>query len=427
MAAPEAQNCDLIVAAATPVDPDPAEVLEATAVLLGRPDVICLTDGEDRGEEARLLAAGAVAAVPIGLRDKELKGVLQSLFQRRRDLHAKDPDKPSTPAPPPPESFAMVELLALADRVATGDSSVLVLGETGTGKEWLARRLHERSPRVGGTFVPVNCAAIPEGLVESELFGHVRGAFTGAIRSKRGHFEVAHGGTLFLDEIADISPAAQGKLLRVLQDHEVQPVGSERAMQVNVRVIAATNRNLEEAVNEGSFRQDLYYRLAVITLNLPPLRERREDIPGLVEVYVRHFAARMGRPNPQVSASTIEALSGYAWPGNIRELINVVERAVLLNSGPGLELGSLPTNIWADPRQNFVMTEPPLSNGHPLPHPYADARREAIRAFEIRYLTALLEATQGRVGEAARKSGMSLRSLYSKMKAHRLRKEDFQD
>jgi DNA-binding NtrC family response regulator len=427
MAAPEAQNCDVIVAAATPVDPDPAEVLEATTVLLGRPDVICLTDGEDPREEARLLAAGAIAAVPITLPDDELKAVFLSIFQRRRDLHPKDRDRASSPLPPPPESIAMVELLALADRVASGDSSVLVLGETGTGKEWLARRLHERSPRVGGKFVPVNCAAIPEGLVESELFGHMRGAFTGAIRSKRGHFEVAHGGTLFLDEIADISPAVQGKLLRVLQDHEVQPVGSERAMQVDVRVIAATSRNLDEAIKEGGFRQDLYYRLAVITLNLPPLRERREDIPGLVEVYARHFAALLGRPNPQVSASTIEALSGYAWPGNIRELINVVERAVLLNSGPGLELVSLPTNIWADPRQNLVMTEQPLSNGHPVPHPYADARREAIRAFEFRYLTALLKTTHGRVGEAARRSGMSLRSLYSKMKAHELRKEDFRD
>jgi DNA-binding NtrC family response regulator len=426
MMAPETQTCDVIVAAATAADPDPTEVLDVTATLPGRPDVICLRGGDDRGGDARLLAAGAIAVVPITLPDQELAPVLQALLQRRRTIQPVDPGDPSGPEHTPPRSVAMQELLRLADRVAVADSSVLILGETGTGKEWLARRLHDRSPRSAGPFVPVNCAAIPEGLIESELFGHVRGAFTGAVRSKRGQFEVADGGTLFLDEIADVSPSIQAKLLRALQDHEFHPIGSERSLRVDVRVVAATNRDLDDAVRQATFRQDLYYRLAVITLHLPPLRERREDIPDLVDAYVRHYASLLGRPVAGISERAVEALVHYSWPGNIRELINVIERAVLLAAGSTLDLGDLPTGLWASPVSD--RSGPYRGHGDGAAPPtasYAEARNEALAAFELRYLSGLLESTRGRVGEAAKQAGMSPRSLYGKMKALGLRKEDF--
>ena len=329
----------------------------------------------------------------------------------------------------PPVSRGMVDLLRLADRVAAADSSVLVQGETGTGKEWLARRVHASSSRSGGPFVTVHCAAIPEGLAEAALFGHAKGAFTGAVRSSRGHFEMANGGTLFLDEIGEIPPSIQVKLLRVLQDHTFQPVGGEREVKVDVRVIAATNRDLEHAVAEELFRKDLYYRLAVITLDVPPLRERVEDIPGLVSEYTRNIAVQLGRPAPTVPESTMEALTRYPWPGNIRELINALERAVLLNSHDTLALESLPPSVWANGSRALDKgtTRSDAEQPGADQQSFAAARQEALAHFEVRYLSSLLESVQGRVGDAARRAGMSPRSLYAKMRRHGLRKEDFRN
>lgn len=417
---PEAQTCDVIVAAADEPGLDPRDALAATGALVDRPDVVFVSATDDASQEARLLTAGAMAVVSGSLPDRELADTLKSLLDRRRQLRAADVVPGSVPPVPEPRSPAMTELLRLADRVAVSDTSVLILGETGTGKEWLARRVHAKSRRAGGPFVAVSCAAIPEGLVESELFGHVKGAFTGAIRSKRGHFESADGGTLFLDEIGDIPPAMQVKLLRALQEHSFQPVGGERPIHVDVRIIAATNRGLSAAVKEGTFRQDLYYRLAVLTLNVPPLRDRTEDVPPLVEAYARHFAAQLGRPAPTVSDEAMEALARYAWPGNVRELINVVERAVLLAPSPTIGVSDLPTDVKESDRVPRA-----AGNGVTATSPFAKARDEAVAAFERRYLTALLTSTSGRIGEAARQAGISPRTLYSKMKTHRLRKEDF--
>ena len=326
----------------------------------------------------------------------------------------------------PPTSRGMVDLLRLADRVSTADSSVLIQGETGTGKEWLARRVHASSPRADGPFVAAHCAAIPEGLAEAALFGHEKGAFTGAVRSARGHFEMAHGGTLFLDEIGEITASIQVKLLRVLQDRTFQPVGSEREVKVDVRVIAATNRDLEDAVSKDQFRKDLYYRHAIITLDVPPLRDRVDDIPDLVATFTSSIAAQLGRPAPTIPDSTMAALTRYAWPGNIRELINALERAVLLNSNDALTLESLPPSPWADgsalPAKYGSVTDQNAGSGHP---PFSAAREEALAQFEVGYLTSLLESVHGRVGDAARQSGMSPRTLYAKMRRHGLRKEDF--
>jgi formate hydrogenlyase transcriptional activator len=236
------------------------------------------------------------------------------------------------------ENAALRRVLKEVETVAPTDSTVLICGETGTGKELVARALHDLSPRRDRTFVKLNCAAIPTGLLESELFGHEKGAFTGAITQKIGRFELAHHGTLFLDEVGDIPPELQPKLLRALQEHEFERLGSARTIQVDVRVVAATNRDLADMVADGRFRSDLYYRLNVFPVVLPPLRERRDDIPVLVRHFTQRFAQRMGRRIETIPAEVMDALVRYPWPGNIREMQNVIERAVILSRGPELKL-----------------------------------------------------------------------------------------
>jgi formate hydrogenlyase transcriptional activator len=241
-------------------------------------------------------------------------------------------------------SPALLGALRKVEKVAGTDSTVLILGETGTGKELLARAIHSRSARKGRPLVKVNCGAIPVGLIESELFGHVKGAFTGALQNRIGRFELADGGTIFLDEVGELPLETQVKLMRVLQEQEFEPVGSSRTVRVNVRVIAATNRNLEEAVRAGRFRADLLYRLNVFPIEIPPLRERRSDIPLLIAFYLTGFARRLGKPLTGFSRESMERLIAYSWPGNVRELQNAVERAAILAQGPVLDLetGLLP-------------------------------------------------------------------------------------
>lgn len=236
------------------------------------------------------------------------------------------------------QSAALRQVLEQVKTVATTDSTVLLLGETGTGKELIARALHARSHRRQGALAKVSCAAIPGGLLESELFGHERGAFTGAIAQKAGRLELADKGTLFLDEVGDIPLELQPKLLRVLQEREFERLGSTRTMNVDVRLVAATHRDLEGMVSDGQFRGDLYYRLNVFPIEVPPLRERAEDVPLLVSHFVHHFARRMGRVIQAIPAQAMEALIRYTWPGNVRELQNVIERAVILSPGSVLRV-----------------------------------------------------------------------------------------
>jgi DNA-binding NtrC family response regulator len=244
----------------------------------------------------------------------------------------------------------MRDLFDLIERVAEeGDSTVLIHGESGTGKELIARAVHNNSPRKSGNFVPVNCAAIPDELLESELFGYVKGAFTGAQQAKIGRIQHADGGTLFLDEIGDMKPNLQAKLLRVLQEREVEQVGGIKPIKINVRVIAATHQNLEKLVEEGRFREDLYYRLAVIPLDAPPLRERREDIPLLIDRFVKIFCSRQGDSPPRFEEASLRSLRAYDWPGNVRELENLMQRLVILHRGKTIGLAELPLKYRCEP------------------------------------------------------------------------------
>ena len=296
-------------------------------------------------------------------------------------------------------SPALKQALALLEVVAPTNTSVLLLGETGTGKELFAHALHDQSPRKHSPFVTVNCAAIPASLLESELFGHEKGAFTGAIATKVGRFELADGGTLFLDEVGDLEMDLQAKLLRVLQDHEVTRVGATRSRKVDVRIVAATNRDLGQVMSEGKFRQDLYYRLGVFTIRIPALRERLEDIPLLVWSFIQRRQAGLGRSVERIPRRAMEALSSYGWPGNVRELENVIERALILSPGKTLKLD-----------EAFV-------EGQGAARPARKTRR--LEDLERDHIRAVLEQCRWSIngkGNAAEALGLNPNTLRSRMK-----------
>ena len=301
-------------------------------------------------------------------------------------------------------SAALKFVLAEVERVASTDSTVLVLGETGTGKELIARAIHNLSPRCGCPFVKVNCAAIPLDLLESELFGHEKGAFTGAIAQKIGRFELADNGTLFLDEIGDLPLALQPKLLRVLQEQEFERLGNARTHRINVRLVAATHRDLNEMVARKEFRSDLYYRLNVFPIELPPLRERRTDIPELISHFVGDFARRMDRPTPHIPTETMDAFTSYSWPGNVRELQNLIERAVI-RSNDGVLPNPLP-----------LFDAKPLSNPKPTPlNSRSGTFSDCVRSLILR----TLEDTDWMVGGpdgAAVRLALPRTTLITKMK-----------
>jgi two-component system NtrC family response regulator len=291
---------------------------------------------------------------------------------------------------------AMNDIIDRVERVAATKSTVLITGETGTGKELVARAIHNRSAQRDMPLIKVNCAAIPESLLESELFGHVRGAFTGAATNKKGKFALADGGTIFLDEIGTMSPALQSKLLRVLQEREFEPLGAERTERVDVRVIAATNRDLREMVRDGRFQEDLFYRLNVIPISLPPLRERREDIPALVDHFVRKHAQRIGRRIERLDEDALARLQQYDWPGNVRELENTIERAVVLSSGPVIRAEAV----------SVVGAASQQASGLP-----SLRLRQNIEWVERETIRRALESSRGVKKEAAELMGISQRAL----------------
>jgi two-component system response regulator AtoC len=312
-------------------------------------------------------------------------------------------------------SPAVREVFSMVEQVAPADATVLLRGETGTGKELVARAIHRRSPRRDRTFVAVNCTAIPKDLMESEFFGHERGAFTGAAGRRLGRFEQADGSTLFLDEVGDLDLAIQAKLLRVVQEQEITRVGGEDPVKVDVRIVAATNRDLETLVREGRFRDDLYYRLNVIPIRLPPLRERPGDLPALMEHFLGSFAARYGRAAQIPPPELLAAARSYPWPGNVRELRNLCERAVLMG------WAAVAPILGGASREDAAFAAPPADFSLPL----LDARQKLVERFEREYLTRLLKEHRGRIGEVARAAGIAERNLYEKMKAYGLSRDDY--
>lgn len=390
------------------------------------PALVVLSDNDDAEELGVLRAAGAEAALYTEVPDAVLGEAIRRIIEQRRNTLAKT--VAARRAMPRPElsdfvsaSPAMKQFIRTVQRVADSDAPLLITGETGVGKERLARAIHNDSRRADGPFISVNCGAIPENLLESQLFGHEKGAFTGATRTQRGCFELAHGGTLFLDEISEMPVHLQVTLLHVLQDYEVAPVGSERKIPVDVRVIAATNRHIGEEVEARRFRRDLFYRLSVVSIEVPPLRRRSGDVPALAASILEGLSGRIRHGVRDIAPEAMQALCDYAWPGNVRELINVLERAVLLCENTRITTDDLPEEIAScrtDNRQTILPDDWAC-------RPLKDIRQDAVERCERDYLSRLLSLTCGRVGETARRAGLEPRSLFNKMKRYGLRKQDF--
>jgi DNA-binding NtrC family response regulator len=302
----------------------------------------------------------------------------------------------------------MKTLFHVIEIVARSNSTILIQGESGTGKELIAKAIHQHSPRRDRPFVALDCGTLPETLLESELFGHVRGAFTGAISNKKGLFEEADGGTLLLDEIADTTPAFQSKLLRALQENEIRPVGNNHLIKINVRVIASTNRDLKKDVERGTFREDLYYRLAVVPIMVPPLNRRREDIPLLVEHFLKKYCDQNGLEPKYISPNSLGLLMNYTWPGNVRELENVIERAVLMSSGSAVNPEVYPVE----------------TAGEQNPLPLHQATRELTENVERQKIMEALQKADGNRSRAARLLGISRATLYEKLKTYNFARQD---
>jgi DNA-binding NtrC family response regulator len=362
--------------------------------------VIVMTAFGDVGTAVEAMRAGAADYLTKPLNFDELLVVVkkvitaQELMRETRQLRQRVRDRVAPhniigTSPP------MQRVFEIIDQVAPSKATVLITGESGTGKELVANAIHQRSPRASGPFIKLHCAALAESLLESELFGHEKGSFTGAMARKDGRFSLADGGTLFLDEIGEISPAIQVKLLRFLQEHEFERVGGTQTIRVDVRVIAATNRNLLEEIAKGRFREDLYYRLNVVSLEMPPLRERRSDIPALVKFFIERYAKDNGKAIEGCAAAALELLMNYSWPGNVRELENAIERAVVLSSGPSIEVKQLPPAI----KPMAAPTGMPIVPGATM----AEVERYTILET--------LKATAGSTSRAAEMLGISARTI----------------
>jgi len=372
----------------------------------GKGDAVCRVVARPREQWGEEIAAELpyysedCLAETAGRLTNELRKVERKLRARRQELGARVA-KQVDPAGMVIASEAMRRVVDLGRRVGPVDSTVLVTGESGVGKERVARLIHDASTRTAGPFVGINCGAVPEGLLESELFGHARGAFTGAAQDRPGLFEAAQGGTIFLDEIGEMPPAMQVKLLRTLQEHEVRRVGENRSRKVDARVVAATNRDLAAEVHAARFRQDLYYRLRVVEIRVPPLRERRDDILPLARTFLVDAGARLGRKVSGFTPAAAQQLVRYDWPGNVRELENAVERAVVLVRGHRIDVEDLPEEV-----------------GLALPGVAAAGSVRTLREIEREYITAVLRANDGNRTRTAQQLGIGPATLYRKLKAY---------
>ncbi len=433
------QGADVVVIRRSQIPASEYETIDRMTGGAHDPGIVVLADAEDAGDRVRLMAAGVSQVLQESRPEPEIGDAIHAIAGAEAGGTVGTPEvRGSRPEPRIGDFFSrsprMLEFLDLVRKVVDQDSSLLILGETGVGKERLARAIHAEGPRAAGPFLSVNIGALSETLLEAELFGHEAGAFTGADKMRRGQFELAKGGTILLDEIGEMPPHLQVKLLAVLQRHEVNRVGGNRAIPIDVRVMAATNRDLSDDVKEGRFREDLYYRLNVVPLAIPSLRERKEEIPDLVGRFINHFRRDFdSRQIRGITDAALRVLVQHDWPGNMRELINVIERAMLLCDGSQITLADLPVGLRsamgegeaeADAEALAENSEAQFPAAW-LERPLRQVRRGVIERFEKAYLVAQLRATRGRVGETARRSGLAPRSLHDKMKRYDLRKEDF--
>ncbi len=424
-------GCDMIIIS-TDFIPEPIDSGIAMLNQLPENPTTVIVHSEDSPEEhARMAAAGADVVLYADISKRRIYEAIDSALESRRQfIQRKRFDRRGLFEPRisdfVTESPAMRVFMEEVHQIIPSDSPILLIGETGVGKEHLAKAIHADSPRHAGPFISVNTAAMPEQLLESELFGHEQGAFTGAIRYRRGAFELAHGGTIFLDEIGEMPLHLQAKLLQVLQDYEIKPIGSEKTLDLDVRVIAATNQNLEEAVASGRFRQDLYYRLSVLMLTIPPLRDRKEDIPAMTRRFTTYFRYKIGLELEGFSADAMLALCNYDWPGNVRELMNVIERAMLLCKTDEIGIDLLP-NVFHNgmPSLERFLPGDNLNGDNWLDRPLPQLQKDIMDQIERIYLQHVLTKTRGRIDQAARVAGIHPRGLYNKMKRLGLRKENF--
>jgi nitrogen regulation protein NR(I) len=388
--------------------------------------VILITAHGSVDSAVSALKAGAFDYITKPFEQEELRKVIAKAA-RANDLERQNVHEGASDADRPPlvgASPAMKTIYDMVARVADSPSTVLISGESGTGKELIAKALHRGSARRDKPLIKVNCAAIPKDLVESELFGYERGAFTGAVGAKPGRFELADGGTLFLDEIGEIPVEIQVKLLRALQESEFERVGGIKTLKVDVRLIAATNRDLKALIAEGRFREDLYYRLAVVPIELPPLRDRREDIPLLVQHFIEKYDRRLGKKVEGIEEDALQILMGYAWPGNIRELENLMERSVLFADGPRIEATALPDALrerGAAPASPIAAVGPLGAIAAPSGASMKEIVRQAQAELERELITRALDETNGNVTRAAKRLQISRKSLQVKMKELGLR------
>jgi two-component system, NtrC family, response regulator AtoC len=398
----------VLVALGERAEEDLAWWVDAVRAAPGTPRLIVLADHPSMGLAIRAEQLGVPDLLPLPARRDDLVRALKRARAFAAEAPIPLPDVSADMIGPYAlvgGSAEMLEVYKQVARVATSTATVLVQGESGTGKEVVARAIHEKGPKSGGPFVTVNCAAIPENLLESELFGHEKGAFTGAVTRKLGRFELARAGTLFLDEIADMSLALQAKILRAVQEREIERVGGTETLPVDVRLIAATNRDLKEAIAQGRFREDLYYRLAVVTIRLPRLTDRGDDLVLLTAYFARQFAQRYNKSIKTISDRALELLRAHPWIGNVRELRNVVERAVIVASGPAVQAEHLPDELRAG---EAALPEP---GGRGLP---------TLAEVEARHIARVLAHTGGQIGAAAEILGIHRNTLTRKMKEYGL-------
>ncbi|HSN15205.1 MAG TPA: sigma-54 dependent transcriptional regulator [Anaeromyxobacteraceae bacterium] len=400
---------------------DGMELLKRVAADLPDIPVIMITAHGSVDSAVAALKAGAFDYITKPFDQEELKKVIEKAA-RAHDLERQNVHAPveASGSPLVGESPAMKAIHEMVARVADSPSTILITGESGTGKGLIAQELHRRSSRREKALIKVNCAAIPKDLVESELFGYEKGAFTGAVGSKPGRFELADGGTLFLDEIGEIPVEIQVKLLRALQESEFERVGGVRTLRVDVRLIAATNRDLKALIAEGRFREDLFYRLAVVPMELPPLRERRADIPVLVAHFIEKFNLRLGKHVESVDPEAMQILQAYGWPGNIRELENLMERSVLFADGPVVEAAQLPDSLREQAPAAAPMPIAPVGPLGAIASPAGASMKEIVRQaqaeLERELIARALEETGGNVTRAAKRLQISRKSLQVKMK-----------